>query len=66
MSQMRHKSAKLALEVYAQKMNRKRESGARVDELIKGADWADRGRNSEEVLPLFTDQETQEAAGAAS
>lgn len=39
MNQMGHKSAALALEVYAKKMERKRDTGARVDALMRGADW---------------------------
>jgi hypothetical protein len=40
MSQMGHKSSRLALEVYARKMERERDTGARMDALIRGADWA--------------------------
>lgn len=43
MSQMGHESAALALEVYAKVMDRKRETGARMDELIRAADWAPSG-----------------------
>jgi integrase len=43
MAQMGHESAKLALEVYARKMERQRDTGARMDALIKGADWAQMG-----------------------
>lgn len=50
MSQMGHTSATLALEVYAKVMERKRDIGARMDELVRGADWAEMGRNSISVV----------------
>jgi integrase len=40
MAQMGHTSSALALEVYARKMERSRDTGARMDALIRGADWA--------------------------
>jgi integrase len=45
MSQMGHASSSLALEVYARKMERQRDTGARMDALIRGADWARMGTN---------------------
>ena len=39
MSQMGHASSALALEIYARKMERDRETGARMDALIRGAEW---------------------------
>jgi integrase len=45
MAQMGHTSADLALEVYARKMERKRDTGQRMDALIRGADWAQMGTN---------------------
>lgn len=45
MSQMGHSSSALALEVYARKMDRQRDTGARMDALIRGADWAQMGTN---------------------
>ena len=45
MSQMGHRSAAMALEVYAKKMARDRDTGARIDALIRGADWALTGTN---------------------
>lgn len=42
MAAMGHKSAKLALEVYARKMARDRETGKRMDALV---DWAQMGTN---------------------
>ena len=62
MAQMRHTSSALALEVYARKMERQRKTGARMDALIRGADWAQMGTNGverEEALPA---QVTEEAA----
>jgi integrase len=53
MAQMGHTSADLALEVYAKKMERKRDTGERMDALIRGADWAAaktaRGLDSEAI-----------------
>jgi integrase len=43
MGQMGHESSSLALEIYAKVMDRKRETGARMDELVRGADWAPMG-----------------------
>lgn len=45
MAQMGHTDAKLALEVYAKVMERKRDTGERMDALIRGVVWADKGRN---------------------
>jgi len=49
MAQMAHTSSALALEVYARKMDRQRETGARMDALIRGADWTQMGTNGEVV-----------------
>ncbi|MGD0166894.1 MAG: site-specific integrase [Gaiellaceae bacterium] len=46
MAQMGHTSSALALEIYARKMERSRDTGARMDALLKGADWAQTGTNS--------------------
>ncbi len=62
MSQLGHTSAALALEVYAKKMERQRDTGARMDALIRAADWAQTGTNGAvepEALPML---ETEEAA----
>jgi hypothetical protein len=40
MSQMGHTSSALALEVYSKLTKRKRDTGARMEALIRGADWA--------------------------
>lgn len=39
MSQMGHASSALALEIYAKKMERQRDTGERMDALIRGAEW---------------------------
>jgi integrase len=39
MAQMGHESSALALEVYAKVMERKRDVGARMDQLVRGAEW---------------------------
>jgi hypothetical protein len=41
----------MALEVYAKVMERKRETGARMDELVRGADWAQMGTNGDSAVP---------------
>lgn len=45
MNQMGHKSAALALEVYSRVVERKRDTGQKLDELVRGADWAQAGTN---------------------
>ncbi len=45
MAQLGHTSSALALEVYARKMERTRDTGARMDALVRGADWAQTGTN---------------------
>jgi hypothetical protein len=47
MAQMGHTSSALALEVYARKMERQRDTGARMDALIQRADWARMGTNGQ-------------------
>jgi hypothetical protein len=41
MAQMGHESSALALEVYTKVMERKRDTGTRMDALIRGVDWAE-------------------------
>ena len=50
MAQLGHTSSALALEVYAKKMERQRDTGARMDALIRGADWAPSGTKGGETL----------------
>jgi hypothetical protein len=47
MAQMGHASSALALEIYARKMDRDRDTGARMDALIRGADWTPAATASE-------------------
>jgi hypothetical protein len=47
MQQLGHASSALALEVYTKAMERKRDTGQRIDALIRGADWAQMGTNGE-------------------
>ena len=61
MAQMGHTSSALALEVYARKMDRQRETGARMDALIRGADWAQMGTNGEVELEALPVVKTEEA-----
>jgi integrase len=62
MSQMGHTSAALALEVYARKMARCRDTGARMDALINPAEWgkkAQKGANGAEAVQPFTEGKTE-------
>jgi integrase len=53
MAQMGHTDASLALEIYSKVMERKRDTGERMDALVRGADWAEVGRSAApEVEPL--------------
>ena len=57
MSQMGHESSALALEVYAKVMERKRDTGERLDALIRGAEWSPRGEiDSASPRPLARTQ----------
>jgi integrase len=49
MAQMGHASSALALEVYARKMERSRDTGARMDALVRPADWAPTGTSLDSV-----------------
>jgi hypothetical protein len=55
----------MALEVYAKVMDRKRETGARMDELVRGADWAQLGTNATQELERVAKLENEEAAEPA-
>ena len=61
MAQMGHTSSALALEVYARKIERRRDTGERMDALLRGADWAEVGTNGSEVVSAIP-AETTEAA----
>lgn len=62
MAQMGHKSSKLALEVYAKRMKRERDTGMRMDALV---DWAQMGTNGTEetevVASLGVNEEREPA-----
>ncbi len=45
MGQMGHTSASVALEVYSRMMSRDRDTGARLDALVRGVHWAPMGTN---------------------
>ena len=60
MNQMGHTSSALALEIYARKMERERDTGARVDALIRGADWAQAGTNGAAALDALPAELTLE------
>jgi hypothetical protein len=62
MAQMGHTSSALALEVYARKIERQRETGARTDALIRGADWARMGTNGDFAEELSSNEKTRNAA----
>jgi len=53
MSQMGHASSALALEVFARNMERSRDTGARMDALLRTADWAPTGTNGAEEAAVF-------------
>ena len=59
MSQMGHTSSALALEVYAKKMARSRDTGARMDALVGGADWALSGTSAEELVESLPSETTK-------
>lgn len=50
MAAMGHTSSALALEVYARKMERQRDTGERMDALVRGADWAQMGTSELESI----------------
>jgi hypothetical protein len=59
---MGHKSSALALEVYTKVMGGKRDTGARMDAPIQGAQWAQTGTNDVKVeIPLAVSETTNPA-----
>jgi integrase len=62
MAQMGHTSSALALEVYARKMARSRDTGERLDALLRGADWAQMGTNGAAGEVVFSKKETEVSA----
>ena len=61
MAQVGHKPAAMALEVYAKKMARIRDTGERMDALIRGAEKAQKGANGSEAVTPFTAEKTKTA-----
>jgi integrase len=61
MAQMGHESAALALEVYSKVMERKRDTGERMDALVRGADWAQTGTNEVSVADALSAVTTEAA-----
>jgi len=62
---MGHESAAFALEVYARMMRRERDTGARMDALVRGADWAQMGTSGSDegsVVAVTDDALEQEPA----
>ena len=59
MSQMGHTSAALALEVYAKKMARSRDTGERMDALLRAADRAQEGAHGAEAIEAYTEEKTE-------
>jgi hypothetical protein len=66
MAQMGHTDASLALEVYSKVMERKRDTGERLDALVRGADWTPMGttavEGAEPVLAAVTEEPPLAAA----
>jgi integrase len=62
MAQMGHASSALALEVYARKMERGRDTGERMDALLRGAEWAQTGTNGPASLEALSDEKTESEA----
>jgi hypothetical protein len=58
MAQMGHESSALALEMYAKVTERKREIGARMDELVRGAGWAQMGSSDAESVSTVPPEAT--------
>jgi integrase len=66
MGAMGHESAALALEVYAKMMARQSNTGAAMDELVRGPEWAQMGTNGNEVHPSVASFDALERENAAS
>ena len=64
MAQMGHTSSALALEVYTKVMERKRDTGERLDALLRGADWAQKGTNDVTVADALSAVTTEEAVSS--
>jgi integrase len=57
--------AYVMLEVYAKKMVRSRDTGVRMDTLIRGADWALSGTNGANSFTAVAHAENEEASATA-
>jgi integrase len=64
MAQMGHTDASLALEIYSKVMERKRDTGARMDALIRGPVSAQSGTNGSEAVDPLPVAATRNPAGA--
>jgi integrase len=64
MGQMGHTDASLALEIYTKVMERKRDTGERMDALIRGANWAQMGTNGAERFDPMPVAATKNPASA--
>lgn len=64
MQQMGHESSGLALEIYTKVMDRKRDTGAQMDALIRGADWAQVGTSNDTSPERVACQENKNPAYA--
>jgi integrase len=62
MNEMGHSSAALALELYTRVMERKRDTGERMDALLRGADWAQTGTNNAGEAGVLAASATEVAA----
>ena len=58
---MGHTSSALALEVYTRVMERKRDTGERLDALLRTADWAQMGTNEVSVADALSPVTTENA-----
>jgi hypothetical protein len=65
MAQMGHTSSALALEVYARKMDRQRQTGARMDALIRGADWTQMGTKATSPMRCCRRRKPKNLVGGA-
>jgi hypothetical protein len=54
----------VSLEVYTKVMERTRDTGIRMDALIRGADWAQMGTNGAEAVDPASTLATENPAGA--
>lgn len=66
MAQMGHTDASLALEIYSKVMERKRDTGDRMDALVRGANWAATGsKDAGSVEPLSNPATKSPVSGAS-